>query len=158
PEVSTLKPDVEKGAAGLSISTAKSGNTYLYAVTDGYIGDANDYQGHVTAIDLAAGSQKVFNSLCSDKTIHFCKSGTPGCTVGTNDCASQQTGIWGRPGAVYDEGTDRVFVTTGNGQYNASTGGFNWGDSVLALNPDGSGSPGGKPVDSYTPATFQQLQ
>jgi len=158
PEVSTLKPDVEKGAAGLSIATAKDGHTYLYSVTDGYIGDQHDYQGHITAIDLASGAQKVFNSTCSDKTIHFCKSGTAGCTIGTNDCASRQNGIWGRPGAVYDSGTDRVFITTGNGPYDASTGGLNWGDSVLALKPDGSGSSGGKPVDSYTPSTFQQLQ
>ena len=81
-----------------------------------------------------------------------------GCTVGTNDCASTQNGIWGRPGAVYDDGTDRVFITTGNGPYNASTGGLNWGDSVLALNPDGTGSGGGMPVDSYTPTTFPKLQ
>jgi hypothetical protein len=128
-------------------------------VTDGYIGDGGDYQGHVTAIDLATGAQKVFNSACSDKTIHFCKSGTMGCTVGTNDCASRQNGIWGRPGAVYDSGTDRVFITTGNGPYNANIGGLNWGDSVLALKPDGSGgATTGMPVDSYTPSTFQQLQ
>lgn len=158
PQLSTLKPDVEKGAAGLSIATVKDATTYLYSVTDGYIGDAGDYQGHITAINLATGAQKVFNSLCSDKTIHFCKSGTMGCTVGTNDCASKQNGIWGRPGAIYDPGTDRVFITTGNGPYNASTGGLNWGDSVLALNPDGTGSGAGMPVDSYTPATFQQLQ
>ena len=42
--------------------------------------------------------------------------------------------------------------------YNASIGGLNWGDSVLALNPDGSGCGGGKPLDSYTPTTFQNLQ
>jgi hypothetical protein len=158
PQVSTLKPDLEKGAGGLSIATSHGGTTFLYSVTDGYIGDGGDYQGHVTAINLATGTQKVFNSACSDKTIHFCKKGTAGCTLGTNDCASTQNGIWGRPGAIYDDGTDRVFITTGNGPYNANTGGLNWGDSVLALNPDGSGSGGGMPVDSYTPPTFQNLQ
>ena len=157
PEVSTLKPDVEKGAAGLSIATAMNGVTYLYSVTDGYIGDAGDYQGHITAIDLATGAQKVFNSECSDKVIHFCKSGTMGCSVGTNDCASRQNGIWGRPGAIYDSGTDRVFIMTGNGPYNASTGGLDWGDSALALNPDATGTGNGLPVDSYTPATFANL-
>ena len=80
------------------------------------------------------------------------------CVKATDDCSSRQNGIWGRPGAIYDDGTDRVFITTGNGPYNASTGGLNWGDSVLALNPDGSGSGGGMPVDSYTPTTFQNLQ
>jgi hypothetical protein len=157
PQVSTLKPDVEKGAAGLSIAATVGGSTYLYSVTDGYIGDGGDYQGHVTAIDLVAGTQKVFNSACSDKTIHFCKKNASGCAV-ANQCASVQNGIWGRPGAVYDLATDRVFITTGNGPYNASSGGLNWGDSVLALHPDGTGSGGGMPVDSYTPSTFQQLQ
>lgn len=157
PEVTTLKPNVEKGAAGLSISTDTGGTTYLYSVIDGYIGDAGDYQGHVTTINLATGAQKVFNSLCSGLTIHFIENGVKS-GAGQNDCASAQNGIWGRPGAIYDAGTNRVFITTGNGPYNASTGGFNWGDSVLALNPDGSGAGGGMPVDSYTPTTFQNLQ
>ena len=157
PEISTLKPDVEKGAAGLSIATAQNATTYLYSVTDGYIGDSNDYQGHITAINLATGAQNVFNSECSDKTIHFCKSGAAGCSA-ANDCASTRNGIWGRPGAVYDAGTDRLFITTGNGPYdptNAAGQGINWGDSVLALNPAGTGGPvSGMPVDSYTPTTF----
>lgn len=157
PAISTLKPDVEKSAAGLSIATAQNGSTYLYSVMDGYIGDQGDYQGHLTTIDLATGLQKVFNSACSTLTIHFVKNGTTS-GASQNDCASKQNGIWGRPGAVYDAGTDRVFITTGNGPYNASSGGFNWGDSVLALNPDGSGAGGGMPLDSYTPTTFQQLQ
>ena len=157
PQISTLKPDVEKGASGLSIATAGSGTTFLYSVTDGYIGDAGDYQGHITAINLATDTQKVFNTECSALTVHFVKNGlTSG--GGQNDCASKQNGIWGRAGAIYDAGTDRVFITTGNGPYNASSGGFDWGDSVLALNPDGSGAGGGMPEDSYTPATFQNLQ
>jgi hypothetical protein len=155
PQVSTLKPDVDKGASGLAIATAQGGATFLYSVTDGYVGDAGDYQGHLTAIDLGDGSQKVFNSLCSDKTMHFCKSGTMGCTVGVNDCASRRNGIWGRPGAIYDAGTDRVFVMTGNGPYNAAV--LNWGDSLLALNADGSGNGSGQPVDSYTPDTYANL-
>lgn len=158
PEVSTLKPEVEKEAAGLSIAKA-NGSTYLYAVTDGYVGDANDYQGHLTAINLGTGAQKVFNSLCSNKTMHFCNSAAASCVAATNDCSDARSGIWGRPGAVYDAGTNRVFITTGNGAYNASVAaGYNWGDSILALNPDGSGSAtAGVPVDSYTPATYQTL-
>ncbi len=155
PEVSTLKPDVDKGAGGLSIATAQDGTNYLYSVTDGYVGDGGDYQGHLTAIDLDSGSQTVFNSLCSDKTIHFCKSGSAGCTIGVNDCGSRQSGIWGRPGAIYDEGTDRVFIMTGNGPFDANA--LNWGDSLLALHPDGSGSGSGRPVDSYTPNTYANL-
>jgi hypothetical protein len=154
PQVSTLKPNVDKGASGLSIATAHDGNTYLYAVTDGYIGDGGDYQGHLTAINLASGTQKVFNSLCSDLTFHFVENGVKN-GAGRTDCASAQSGIWGRPGAIYDEGTDRVFIMTGNGPFDDSA--LNWGDSLLALNPDGSGGANGLPLDSYTPDTYANL-
>jgi hypothetical protein len=157
PETSTLKPSVEKGAAALSIASPPGGTNYLYSVTDGYIGDGGDYQGHITTINMTTGSQNVFNSECSNLTIHFVLNGaTSG--AGQNDCTSKQNGIWGRPGAIYDAGTNRVFISTGNGPYNASTGGLNWGDSVLALHADGTGAGAGMPVDSYTPTTFQQLQ
>ena len=153
PELSTLKPDVEKSAAGLSIATTPAG-TYLYAVTNGYIGDGGDYQGHLTAVNLADGSQKVFNSLCSALTIHFVENGITG-GGGQNDCAAVQSGIWGRPGAVYDGGTNRVFITTGNSVYDPAQ--HDWGDTVLALNPQGTGSGSGNPVDSYTPSTYANL-
>jgi hypothetical protein len=149
PQVSTLKPSVEKSASALAIAQS-GGRTFLYSVTDGYIGDQGDYQGHLTAIDLATGAQAVFNTLCSDKTIHL----TP--PAATN-CASRQSGIWGRAGATYDAGTDRIYITTGNGEFNANTGGLNWGDSVLALHPDGTGAGAGLPLDSYTPTTYPQL-
>jgi hypothetical protein len=160
PEVSTLKPEVEKGASGLSIATAHDGVTRLYSVTDGYVGDANDYQGHITAINLGTGAQNVFNSECSNKTIHFCNSDVMSCATATNDCSSRRNGIWGRPGAVYDAGTDLVFIMTGNGPFNVNPGSgiYNWGDSVLALNPDGTGAGGGMPVDSYTPTTYANIE
>lgn len=160
PQTSTLKPDVEKGAAGLSIATAQDGNTYLYSVTDGYVGDGGDYQGHLTTINLATGAQKVFNSLCSDLDFHFVENGVVSGSSRT-DCASPRNGIWGRPGAVYDADRNLVFITTGNGpfQVDAGNGIYNWGDSVLALNPDGSGGATlGMPVDSYTPSTAASLQ
>ncbi len=152
PEVATLKPSVEKGAGALAFATT-NGTTYLYVVNDGYIGDGGDYQGHLTAIDLATGAQKVFNSLCSDIEIHMVLNGASG----TTDCSERQSGIWGRPGATYDPGTDRVDVSTGNGLFDANTGGLDWGDSVLALNPDGSGRGAGLPLDSYTPTNYSQL-
>ncbi len=156
PEITTAKPDQEKGASAMSIAVTPSG-TFLYSVNDGYDGDGGDYQGHITTINLATGTQTVFNSECSNLSIHFIKNGvTSG--AGQNDCASRQNGIWGRPGAIYDPGTNRVFISTGNGPFNANTGGFNWGDSVLALHADGTGAGAGMPVDSYTPTTFQQLQ
>ena len=152
PQVATLKPSVEKGAAGLAIATS-SNVTRLYVVNDGYIGDCGDYQGHLTTIDLATGAQRVFNSLCSDIGVHMVLNGTNG----IDDCSERQSGIWGRPGATYDADTDRVYITTGNGLFNANTGGLQWGDSVLALNADGSGMGAGLPRDSYTPTTYQQL-
>ncbi len=152
PEVITLKNSVEKGAGGLTIANDGTSN-YLVVVTDGYIGDGGDYQGHLVSINLETGAQNVFNVMCSNLTIHFVQNGTPG----TDDCGNVQSGIWGRGGATFDAATSRVYISTGNGHYNANTGGFNWGDSVLALAVDGTGSGGGMPRDSYTPTNFQQL-
>jgi len=146
PQVATLKPNVEKGASAISWGIS-GGTTYLYAVNNGYVGDGGDYQGHLTAINLSTNAQKVFNSLCSDNTTH----------MGNNACSERQSGIWGRPGAVYDPSTDRVYITTANGLFDANVGGLNWGDSVLALNPDGTGMGAGFPLDSYTPTNYSQL-
>lgn len=150
PELATLKPDVEKGSSALAIATAKSGATYLYVTNGGYPGDAGDYQGHVTVIDLATGVQNVFNANCSNQTVHFVES------PGTPDCSQVQTAIWARPGVIYSAATDRVYMATGNGTFDANTGGHDWGDSVFALNANGTGS-GGNPIDSYTPTNFQTL-
>ena len=70
------------------------------------------------------------------------------------DCAQVQTAIWARPGAVYDAATNRTYVATGNGDFAPAS--HAWGESVLALNPDGTGTNGG-PLDSYTPAEYGQL-
>ena len=159
PQLSTLKPAQEKSASALSIAATGAGRTFLYAVTSGYIDDANDYQGHVTAIDLGSGTQQVFNAQCSNLPIHFVDHGSLS-GAQPDDCqriGGGNSGIWGRPGAVYDAGTGRMFVTTGNGLFdptNVSGNGMDWGDSILALNPDGSGAGGGLPLDSYTPSTY----
>lgn len=151
PEVATLKPDVEKGSSALSIATAASGATYLYVAGSGYVSKTGDYQGHVTTIDLATGAQSVFNANCSDQTVHFIAGGSP-------DCAQLQSGVWGRAGVVYDSDTDKAYFTTGVGPFDADQGGHDWGDSVLALHPNGTGSGGGLPVDSYTPLDQNYLQ
>jgi outer membrane protein assembly factor BamB len=145
PQLATRKPDVEKESPGLTIATDRSGGTRLYVANGGYPGDAGDYQGHLTAIDLATGAQKVFNAACSDRPIHFDESGGD-----SSDCAHVQSAIWARAGAVYSASTDRVYVATGNGDYD---GVANWGDSVLALAPDA-----GALLDSYTPAEYEHLQ
>lgn len=150
PQLATTKPIVEKGSSALGFATAKSGATYLYVANGGYPGDAGDYQGHVTAIDLATGAQKVFNTQCSNQTVHFViQPGLP-------DCSAVQTAIWARPGVVYDSDNDRILMATGNGTFAPSS--FGWGDTVFALHPDGAGAGGGLPVDSYTPVNFQALQ
>ena len=148
PEISTLKPTLERANGSLAIAT-HNGTSYLYAVVSGFQ-DGGDYQGHLTTINLSTGTQVVFNSLCSNQAIHFDRP--PG-----DQCNSTQSGIWGRGGPVYDASLQRLFVTTGNGPYDASTGGNNWADSVIALAPDGTPATPGVPYDSYTPGTFQYL-
>ncbi len=162
PQLATLKPNVEKGASGLAIASPPGGINYLYHATNGYVGDAGDYQGHVTTINLTSGTQNVFNSQCSNLMMHFVNNGTPR----TNDCNlgvgrnGQMSGIWGRPGVIYDAGTNRVYFATGNAVFDAnavSGDHFEWGDSVLSLNPDGTGSGLGMPVDSFTPTSYVSL-
>ena len=55
----------ERRRRGLTIANS-GGVNWLYVVTDGYIGDGGDYQGHVTTINLSTGAQVVFNTLCSN--------------------------------------------------------------------------------------------
>jgi hypothetical protein len=152
PEMTTLKGFDEKGSSALSFATSAGGTTYLYMTNGGYPGDNGDYQGHVTAINLSDGTQSVFNALCSDQTVHFVEQ------PGTPDCSGHvQSAIWARVGVVYDGVNDRIFMATGNGDYTGNAGGHEWGDSVFSLDPDGTGS-GGKPLDSYTPVNFLNLQ
>ena len=156
PELVTLKTDVEKVAGSLTIGTS-GGTTYLYVVTDGYAGDAGDYQGHLTTINLINATQNVFNSLCSDNPTHLDHGGN-NCNhpMGSDGGGS---GIWGRGGATFDAAANRVFVATGNGWFDANMpGNYNWADSVLSLVPAGvASSGGGLPDDSYTPDNFLQL-
>jgi outer membrane protein assembly factor BamB len=149
PELATLKAFNEKGSSALAIATANNGKSYLYVANGGYPGDQGDYQGHITAIDLSSGLQKVFNAACSNLAVHFVE------TPGTPDCPSVQTAIWSRAPVVYDPALDKIFMTTGNGDFIPAS--HDWGDSVFALNPDGTGA-NGDPLDSYTPDDYQQLQ
>jgi len=153
PEPTTLKPDVENGSSALSIVTAASGASYLYAAHAAYPpNETGDVQGHVTAIDLAGGTQTVWNADCSDQAVHFVEGG------GTPDCAQTKSGVWGRAGVVYDPETDRIYFATGDGPFDADQGGHDWGDSIIELRPDGTGASGGLPLDSYTPVDQNMLQ
>lgn len=143
PELVTPKPDVEKGITFLTYATDNSGASYLYEGTSGY-GDSNSTViGHLTAINLATGAQKVFNSMCSDQAIH-----APTCSMGHG-------AIWGRSTMMYSPGTNRIYGGTGDGTFDPTN--HFWGDTVLSLTTDGSGS-GGNPLDSYTPSVFAYLQ
>lgn len=142
PEVATVKPYDEKSSPALTI-VSTGGHTYLYVSNGGYPGDRGDYQGHVTTIDLASGAQRVFNSLCSNQTGHIAAGG----------CSSVQSAVWARPSVVWDAGTQRILFSTGNSTFDGTR---NFGDTVLAINPDGSGVNGG-PVDSYTPSNYDDL-
>jgi outer membrane protein assembly factor BamB len=150
PEVTSLKPFDEKGSSALSVATVAGGASYLYMTHGGYPGDGGDYQGHVTAINLATGAQNVFNTECSDQTVHFVER------PGSPDCSAVQSAIWARGGVVYDASLDEIFMGTGNGNYVPASNG--WGDTVLALHSNGVGGSGGQPLDAFTPDTFQALQ
>ena len=154
PEIATLKPEIEKASSALTFATAANGHTYLYASTSNMAYDGGDYQGHLTAIDLSTGEQTVFNTLCSNQPVHFEHSD------GAVDCPMAQSGLWTRPAATYSAGNDRVFIATGNGPYTGSVGGFDWGESVLALSPslrDANDAALTLPTDSYTPSQFEAL-
>jgi outer membrane protein assembly factor BamB len=150
PELASLKPADEKGSSALSLATDKSGMSYLYMPGSGYLGDEGDYQGHLTAINLATGAQHVFNTLCSDASagtnvddVHFALA------PAVPDCGETRAAVWARPGVIHDPTSDLIYIATGNGTFDPTN--HYWGDSVLALNPDGTGVKG-NPLDSYTPA------
>ena len=173
PQLATAKPDVEAESAALAFATTRNGTTYLYATFAGapWLPDFSgyDYQGHVTAIDLGSGAQVTFNVMCSDQgSVHFVKSDPNPPVSATPDCLQQwftnngstladgDGGIWGRGGVTYDPLNDRVYISTGNGLYDANNGGHDWSDSVLAL-PAALDHAVVAPADSYTPANYQNM-
>ena len=173
PQLATLKPDVEQASSALTFATASNGTTYLYVTHSSHpqLEDSGiDYQGHVTAINLTTGTQVVFNAVCSDQgSVHFVKNTYPSNAV-QPDCPQQQqaagspnagaptgdAGIWGRAGTVYDPLTDVIYISTGNGVFDANNAGHNWSDSVLSL-PAALDTPRTAPLDSYTPLNFLTL-
>ena len=172
PQLASAKPDVEQASAALAFATARIGTTYLYVTFSSpswRANDSGDYQGHVTAINLASGGQVTFNAVCSDQgSVHFVKnepnpplSMLPDCLqqTFTNNRTTLPTGdagIWGRASVVYDATNDRVYLSTGNGIFDANNGGHNWSDSVLAL-PAALDQARTVPLDSYTPVNFLNL-
>jgi PQQ-like domain len=137
----TRIPDSEANESPLNVA-----NGYLYATTSGYNGDAPPYDGHVVSVNLSDGTKTVFNSLCSEQRE----------LPGRSSCSAQRSGIWARGGAVVDPDSSmngRIYAATGNGDFDANSGGYNYGDSVLSLSYDLS-----KLFGSYTPTDYKALQ
>ncbi len=142
-QITLLANNIEKESASLNV-----GNGYLYATTSGNDGDYGHYVGHVVAINLSTGAKTVWNSECSNiTTLEDATSGD------ANYCSNTQSGMWARPGVKVDPVTGNVFVASGNGLYDANSGGHDWGDSIIELTPNLSSI-----VDSYTPTTYASLQ
>lgn len=142
-QVTLLPNNVEKGSSSLNI-----GNGYLYMETSGNDGDYNHYVGHVIAVKLSNGAETVWNAECSNITQLLTNDSSD-----ANYCANTESGMWARPGVQIDPVTGNVYVVTGNGLYDASSGGHDWGDSIIELSPNLSTI-----VDSYTPTDYTSLQ
>ena len=173
PQLVSAKPDTEAASSALAFATAGDRKTYLYATISSapWLPDFGgyDYQGHITAISLSTGRQITFNVTCSNQgSVHFVKNYPNPPVSAQPDCAKQyftnngQTlsagdgGIWGRGGATYDPANDRIYVSTGNGLFDANNGGYDWSDSVLAL-PAALTSARTAPLNSYTPVEYQSM-
>lgn len=142
PEPVTLMNEDEKASSALNIT-----KDYLYVTISGYNGDAGHYQGHIVAIQLATGINTVFNSLCANIRQLLVNISTA-----ANYCQDIQSGIWARAGAVVDPASGNIFFATGNGPYDANSGGHNYGDSVIELSPDLHHL-----IDTYTPTNYNAL-
>jgi len=147
PATITIIQSVEKGSSAITIA-----NGFLYQTISGYIGDAGHYDGHVVAIELSTGTATVFNFECSDKRVLLGSNSSA-----SNYCAQDQSGVWGRAGAVVDPDDGSVYVVSGNGLFNADqTGGTDYGDSILRLK---AGIPASAAlIDTYTPVNASKLQ
>ena len=116
----TRDPTHEKLAGSLNYSRG-----LVLAATDGYIGDAPPYQGHVVTLNPPNGHiVTVWNSLCSSRRG----------IIQPSTCSQSDSAIWGRSAPVVDPATGDIYVATGNGPFD---GREYWGDSVLVLSPDG---------------------
>jgi hypothetical protein len=131
----TKLPQREKIASALNYSSG-----HVIATTGGYIGDQPPYQGHVAVISASSGRLlRVWNSLCSNR--HR--------LIAPSSCASSDSAIWGRAGAVVVPGSGNLLVATGNGPWNGST---DWGDATLMLTKSAT-----KLIGNYTPSNTAQL-
>jgi hypothetical protein len=150
PQITTTKPYYEKQSSALSTATAKNGFSYLYVTHAAYpnTDDGGDFQGHVTVINLNTSTQVVFNVLCSNISTHLREEPEL-------DCYEVRAGVWGRSGVAYSDITDKIYFTTGNGEFNQTA--HHWGDTIVALLPNGE-CINGDPYDTYTPTDYLDLE
>jgi outer membrane protein assembly factor BamB len=131
----TRDPTHEKLGSALNYA-----NGLVLAATDGYIGDAPPYQGHVVTLNPANGHiVGIWNALCSNRHTIMLPS----------SCPESDAGIWGRSAPVVDPATGDLLVATGNATFDGKT---DWGDSVLVLSPNGK-----RLLKHWTPTNEAQL-
>ncbi len=115
----TRDPTHEKLAGSLNYSRG-----LVLAATDGYIGDAPPYQGHVVTLNPSNGHiVTVWDTLCSSRHAIFQPA----------TCPQSDSAIWGRSAPVVDPATGDILIATGNATFDGKE---YWGDSVLVLSPD----------------------
>jgi hypothetical protein len=100
-----------------------SGTVY---VAFGSHGDQNTYQGWLMGYDAATLTQKFAWSS-------------------TDASGNNQGAIWQSGGGPAADSSGNVYVETGNGEFDADSGGINYSDSVVKLSPTGS------VLDYFTP-------
>jgi len=145
PVFMTYIPVYEQGSAPLNII----GNT-LYMTTSGDNHDDSWYVGKVVAVDLTTGVTNVWNALCSNLRYVLQEKD---CTVEDRNGA----GIWSR-GSVVDGGDNTIYVATGNGLFDANTGGYYYGDSLVRLVAGLPNNGSDIIVDTFTPTTFLDMK
>jgi PQQ-like domain len=131
----TRDPTHEKLGASLNVAGG-----LVLAATEGYIGDAPPYQGHVVSLDPTDGRiVGEWNSLCSNRRG----------IIQPSTCSASDSAIWGRSAPVVDPVSGDLLVATGNAPFDGRT---NWGDSVLVLSPKAD-----RLLKHWTPANQSQL-
>jgi outer membrane protein assembly factor BamB len=131
----TRLPEREKLAAGLNFDRG-----HVIVATDGYVGDAPPYQGHVALLNAANGHVvSIWNSLCSNR--HE--------LIAPSSCAASDSAIWARSGVVVEPSSHRLLFATSNGRFDGAT---DWADSVIELNPGATVL-----TRHWTPTDVQQL-
>jgi outer membrane protein assembly factor BamB len=145
----TLMNNYEKRSSALNVA-----NGYLYVAMSGYNGDFGPYVGHILAIHLPDGASQVFNLLCSNQQRLLASPQVVQNPAAS--CSQREAGVWTRSGVVVDQSggpTDgSLFIASGNGPFDANSGGTDYGDSVVRLSGDASTL-----QDSYTPSNYAAL-